>query len=390
MVLLGLLALLTVGEVEAAGEDSVLSAGGYISVYQSAAFTDDLDSLLAGNLIMGRLNLDASWPWLSATLETRSRIVYGEPAGIPGVADALEFDLGAADLSWNIVEEAGLIWNIAFDRAYLESDSDLWRARVGRQRINWGMAQAWNPNDLFNAFDFLDLRYVERPGSDAVRFQYYPAFARGSALEIDMAAALRENENTVSAVRVGWNQWETDFQALTGWQLGDLAFGGGWAANVKEAGFKGEATWFQSVTDTGSSVFVATAILDYSFSNRLYASTSILFNSSGTGNFGLLGGEIIRQEAQSKSKNPFPSKWAYLVQARKTYNVLWTGSLALLYAPDADAALAMPVLTYSIADDWDFEGFLISMVGHGKQAEAQDLGVRSIFQFLSIRFRWSI
>lgn len=390
MTLLGLLALLALGEVEAAGEDSVYSVGGYLSVYQSAAVTDDLDSLIAGNLLQGRLNLGATWPWLSATLGTRSRILYGETAGIPGFAQALKFDLGVADLSWNIVEEKGLLWNIAFDRAYFEHTSDLWRARVGRQRINWGMALAWNPNDLFNAFDFLDLRYVERPGSDAVRFQYYPAFAQGSALEIDLAASLRENERTVSAVRVGWHGWEYDFQALTGWHVGDLAIGGGWAGNVKEAGFKGEITGFIPVTDTGSRVLVATAVWDYSFSNKLYANTSVLFNSSGTGNFGLLGGEIIRQDAKSKSKNPFPSRWAYMVQTRKVFNPLWTGTLGLLYAPDAEAALAMPILNYSIADDWDFEGFFISLLGHGKQAESQDLGIRSIFQFLSLRFRWSV
>ena len=45
--------------------------------------------------------------------------------------------------------------------------------RIGRQRINWGVNLAWNPNDLFNAYSLIDFDYQERPGSDAIRFQYY-------------------------------------------------------------------------------------------------------------------------------------------------------------------------------------------------------------------------
>ena len=44
--------------------------------------------------------------------------------------------------------------------------------RIGRQRINWGTTTIWNPNDIFNAYNFLDFDYEERPGMDGGKFQY--------------------------------------------------------------------------------------------------------------------------------------------------------------------------------------------------------------------------
>ena len=48
-----------------------------------------------------------------------------------------------------------------------------WELTLGRQRINWGVNLAFNPNDLFNAYSLIDFDYQERPGSDAIRFQYF-------------------------------------------------------------------------------------------------------------------------------------------------------------------------------------------------------------------------
>jgi hypothetical protein len=63
----------------------------------------------------------------------------------------------------------------AFDdrSAYLDYTAGKWQFRVGRQRINWGVNLVWNPNDVFNSFSYFDFDYEERPGSDAVRVQYY-------------------------------------------------------------------------------------------------------------------------------------------------------------------------------------------------------------------------
>jgi hypothetical protein len=58
------------------------------------------------------------------------------------------------------------------DRIWLEYHREKWHARAGRQRINWGMGTTWNPNDLFNTYNFLDFDYEERPAVDAIKVQY--------------------------------------------------------------------------------------------------------------------------------------------------------------------------------------------------------------------------
>ena len=60
-----------------------------------------------------------------------------------------------------------------FDRLFIEWNKEKWNIRIGRQRINWGINLAFNPNDIFNAYNFLDFDYEERPGVDAARVQYY-------------------------------------------------------------------------------------------------------------------------------------------------------------------------------------------------------------------------
>ena len=44
---------------------------------------------------------------------------------------------------------------------------------MGKQRINWGIQNFWNSHDLFNQLNIFDFDYIERPGNDAIRIQYY-------------------------------------------------------------------------------------------------------------------------------------------------------------------------------------------------------------------------
>ena len=60
-----------------------------------------------------------------------------------------------------------------FDRANVKWTLDKFELTVGRQRINWGQNLIWNPNDIFNAYNFFDFNYVERPGSDAVLMELF-------------------------------------------------------------------------------------------------------------------------------------------------------------------------------------------------------------------------
>ena len=76
---------------------------------------------------------------------------------------------------------------------------------------------------------------LERPGSDALRIQYYGKGNTSTELAI--------NEN-IQAGLYKFNSWDYDFQTLLAKYYNDYVLGFGWAGQIKEAGFKGEFSYF--------------------------------------------------------------------------------------------------------------------------------------------------
>ena len=127
------------------------------------------------------------------------------------------------------------------DRMLIQYSDEKWDITIGRQRINWGINNIWNPNDIFNAYNFLDFDYEERPGNDAVRIQRN--LKNSSALELAYKSGKNKDKHT-AAFLYKLNKWKYDFQFLSGIYQTDYVLGGGWAGNIKEAGFKGEMSYF--------------------------------------------------------------------------------------------------------------------------------------------------
>ena len=75
-------------------------------------------------------------------------------------------------MSYNIFREEKFVLHSMIDRFWLKYQKDKIEISVGRQRVNWGVNTIWNNNDLFNAYNFIDFDYIERPGSDVIRFIY--------------------------------------------------------------------------------------------------------------------------------------------------------------------------------------------------------------------------
>jgi hypothetical protein len=220
---------------------------GYMKDMASLTFLGD--SSLFQNLVHNRLNF-AWYPNKEFTvfLEVRSRFLTGDYVRkIPGYATIVDSNNDYVDMSANMVESKSAIFNVMADRAYVQWTKNNWDIKAGRQRINWGVNLAWNPNDLFNAYSYFDFDYEERPGSDAVRISYYT----GVASSVEVAAKMADDaDHFVGAGMWKINKWNYDIQFLGGIAQGDLALGTGWAGNLGNAGFKGEFTFFQNMIDT--------------------------------------------------------------------------------------------------------------------------------------------
>lgn len=281
----------------------------------------------------------------------RNRIFYGDlvKANPNFGAQVDDANNDFFDLSTVLLNRGDLVVHSMIDRFYLEYIKGDWEVRFGRQRINWGINTIWNPNDIFNAYSFTDFDYEERPGSDAVRVKYYTGFA--SSIEI-AAKIFDAPDKAVAGLLWKLNKWNYDFQFLAGLANEDLVFGGGWAGNIKNLGFKGEFSYFHALSDSLDNSFSGTLGLDYSFEKGLYLSSGFLYNSNGSGNVGsstLFTSEI-------SAKNLYPYEYAIFAQAACPLSPILSTGIAVIYSPvEIHPLFINPTITYSIAQNWDLD-----------------------------------
>lgn len=353
---------------------------GYVKYMNTNSFQTP-DSIYTDNLIHNRINL--AWfptPSLTVKAEVRNRLFWGESVKLnPFYADWIDNDPGEIDMSWNLYSGNSLILNSTLDRAFLEYAKGKWNIRLGRQRINWGINLAWNPNDLFNAYNFVDFDYQERPGSDAIRIQYYNKPM--SQLELACKPGQTMDESIIAGL-YRFNKGGYDFQFIGGNYFTDLTIGTGWAGGIKMIGFKGEVSYFHpksALQDTSGSA-AASISLDYTFDKGIYLNISGLYNGSASGgNPAMLQTSFVTLSA----KNLMPAEFTAFVQVAGAFTPIFGGGLSVMYLPEYTGVFFMPTLNYSIVENWDLD-----FVGQLFFAESQGK-FSNLSNGLFFRIRWS-
>ncbi len=323
---------------------------GYVKNLQSLTFDRNFDNLVSGDLIHNRLNI--RWnpnARITGAIELRNRFYWGEQVRLtPGFTSMLRNPNEAVDMStlWFSNESMALHTNI--DRFWLEYRADKWDVCVGRQRLNWGIGTLWNPNDIFNTYNFLDFDYEERPGRDAARFIYH--FDNMSNLEVAGAAADRSNR-AVAAVKYFINKWNYDFQFSGGVFHEKFTLGAGWSGSIKEAGFKGEIQYYAPHRDTVAQVNV-TMESDYVFAKGWYVNAGLLLNSAGiaspVNDWNFVTFKLSPQ-------NLMPTRWNAAVTFSKEITPLLTGTLATIYSPGTNLMILLPSIKYNLATNVDID-----------------------------------
>ena len=324
---------------------------GYLTTMQSAMFDSIKGTFLNDNLIHNRLNFKAYLgDNITVGLELRNRIFTGDMVkNNSGYPELIGADPGLADLCWNLVNEKSILINTSIDRYWLDFNYKKFQARIGRQRINWGQTLVWNPNDIFNAYSIFDFDYIERPGSDAIRIQYYPQ----SSSAIEFAVKANSDKNITAAGLYRFNKWGYDIQFLAGYFNGeDYVAGAGWSGAFGSVSFRGEATWFQSVKhfsdSTGKGLF--TIGFDKVFRNNsmvqiqaMYCNDPLKLSSFGS----LYKGDL-------SSKDLAFSKFSAFGQATFQVNPLFNIGLSAMWLPDLNGYFTGVSLDYSLAENLDF------------------------------------
>lgn len=230
------------------------SASGYLSDMQSVMFEKIDGPWTIDNQVHNRLNFNAGLGCTAnVVLEVRNRFLFGETVKyFPGYEEMIGQDRGWLDMSWNLAAEPSFILNTTIDRAYIDLKMGRLQATIGRQRINWGMNFVWNPNDIFNAYSFFDFDYVERPGSDAARLQYY--FTPSAHLELVGRMNSLDQFSYAGLFRFSLEGF--DFQLLGGSiDEKEIVAGAGFSGYIGPVSLNGEITYLQprkNITQPGS------------------------------------------------------------------------------------------------------------------------------------------
>ena len=354
----GLLILLLIFSVSARGQDkfSSFEFKGYLSNMQSAMFEDPKEDWIIDGLFHNRLNF--YWyggEHFNASIQFRNRFMYGETLKlVPGYIDNLAKEDGLFDLSFNLLSGESYVLNSAIDRVWFQYTTEGFSATVGRQRINWGQTFVWNVNDVFNTYSYFDFDYEERPGSDAVRLQFYPNYTS----TIETAVKIDSAHRITAAAMYRFNVFSYDIQLLAGILSEEDYLGGiGWSGNIGGAGFRGEATYFhpkQNFSDT-SGMFMGSVGLDYTFPNTLMLQGEYLYSSNPyTSSFGFIdyyGGPLTVKQLAFTEHTLFASG-SYQITP------LFFASLSGMYFPKMKGYFIGPNLSYNILSNLDLAFFL--------------------------------
>ncbi|MGQ8338162.1 hypothetical protein ACUNWD_16540 [Sunxiuqinia sp. A32] len=341
----------------------------------------DLDHLTT-NTIHNRLNFRYyANDQITVAIDMRNRLMSGNLVReFPGYQSTVDVDNGFVNLS--TVPFSGNSWfmHSMIDRAYFDWMKGNWQVRVGRQRINWGINLVWNPNDVFNSFSYFDFDYEERPGTDALRVQYYT----GMTSSAELVYKLGENANEMALAGLfRFSQWDYDIQLMGGWVGQDMVIGGGWAGDIYGGGFRGEITQFiPREKDSGSETATVASISgDYTFSNSLYIHASVLYNSHGK--TGKAGGFDPFFNNDLSAKYLSFAKYALFGQVSYPITPLLGSNITGIINPSDGSFYFGPAFTYSILNNLEF--MLTGQLFFGEEgSEFGDIG-----QLLFARLKWS-
>jgi len=278
------------------GKNTYFDFHGYLTGMPSLYWNKD--TTMWQTLVHNRINMDLSvGDHFSSSLQLRNQLIGGDFVKAANYKNDFVKENYYVPLTFHQTMGDYYLLSLSVDRAWVQYTYKNLEVKFGRQRINWGQTFVWNPNDIFNTYNFFDFDYPERPGADALRIQYYTSVTSS----LDLAAKADSSGDISGAALYRFNHWNTDFQFMAGylnqsntmyisqpfpsmitWQDHDLTAGFGFSGAIKSVSIRGEASYFYSTKENSDStnVFLLSLAADYSFSNEAMLTGEFLYNSN--------------------------------------------------------------------------------------------------------------
>ena len=217
---------------------SPYQVNGYAEYLASTSRYPEIDSRLYDQLFHFRLN--TYWypsNVVRGSLQLRMRVFYGNSVEkIPDFLDQIRTNYDFTNLDAVLWDAKNSLGYAQIDRLWLDYSLKNLELTLGRQRIAWGTALVWNVIDLYNPKSVLDFDYEEKPGTDALRLQYYT----GPVSRLELVDKPGETfKETIIAGLYSMNAYNYDFYVIGGARNDRWVAGGAWAGDILKAGFRG-------------------------------------------------------------------------------------------------------------------------------------------------------
>ncbi|MGK7297411.1 MAG: hypothetical protein ACNS61_16590 [Candidatus Wenzhouxiangella sp. M2_3B_020] len=177
------------------------------------------------------------------------------------------------DLQDELRESGDLVARHQLYRATVQWSSPVGDLRLGRQQVNWSTALIWNPMDILNPFDPLQLEPEERIGVDALLWDKpWGALGRISAVH----APQNRDDEASTALRVKRYIAGVDAGLMAGEFAGVTKAGLSGSGSIGGTAWRTEIVW--SERGGGDSDWQAVADLNWSFRNGVNVAAEYFYN----------------------------------------------------------------------------------------------------------------
>jgi len=318
---------------------------------------------------LNRLRLEAD---LSFKDGLSAHIAYDNEVILGTVLDTAEFnaakdarDDNLFDLSAAVADGGDMFWRQSIHRAYLRYARSNATLTAGRQRVPLGTGLIWNPSDLLDPVNPLQIERGERAGTDALSVD----ISTGPLSAFTLAYAPGHGSGAESwFARLRANRKGFDVSGLAGGFRGDKVIGMDFSGYAGESGVRGEVTY--TAPEEGSWFTRALIGVDHTFPSTLYITAEYLYNGGNDPLLSYSGGAVTTSSViLTRNRNFIGVAASYEVTPLLRFD-----SIVVLDMDDKSAALG-PSLSYNILENLDLSAGVQIFTGKtgSEYGEAADL-----------------
>ena len=240
-------------------------------------------------------------------------------------------------------------------RAFVSFNTAAADLRFGRLRIAWGSGRLWNPTDLLNPYNPVQLEREERPGVDAVLLE--ANLGALSRLSVVYAPPIEPARGS-TALRFSGNFSGTDVALLAGEFHGDRVAGLDLIGRFGDAGIYAEMA--RTRPESGDGYVVAVAGAEYAFANTLTVGVELYYNGQGTTDRARYDfTRVFAGEIQNVARHYAGARLKY------EFTPLLRTENYLIINHDDGSRFFAPSLVYSFATNWDWAAGVQFFTGAG-------------------------